>query len=126
MSIFIDFVWSSGYAFEFAQYAQTAMAKGKTPTDGGFAVLIQEFGLDMGLLFFNVFTACYLENLLMLIGTFTQNLAGAANYTTTIVYEAQAYVAGSEDSLLLAFERSMSAYYYDYDECAKTITYFFA
>ena len=78
MSIFIDFVWSSGYAFEFAQYAQTAMAKGKTPTDGGFAVLIQEFGLDMGLLFFNVFTACYLENLLMLIGTFTQNLARRA------------------------------------------------
>ena len=40
MSIFIDYVWSSGYAFEFAQYAQTAMAKGKTPTDGGFAVML--------------------------------------------------------------------------------------
>ena len=126
LTLFITYVWNAGYALDYSQYITSADGKGKTPTDMGFVTQLQEFGVDVSLLGFNCFTSCYMANLLMLIGTFTTNVSGAMNYTTTIYYEYMSYSAGSDDSLIIAVERAMVGYYPSIAACAEHIAYYMA
>ena len=52
---FSSFVWNAQYAFQVGAFEDANEEKGQVASDGGFAVLLQQFGLDMGLMFFNMY-----------------------------------------------------------------------
>ena len=121
----IDFVWAaSASAVNVDVYEELVNSKGQVASDSGFLVQLQETGLDGSLLFFNMYESCYITNLLMLFGNFTQDMSGAFNYTTTIFYEFQSYQGGSEDSMIKKILDAVSSFYGDYNEACEHVGYY--
>ena len=87
----LDFIWSSQYAFVYDQFMALVQTKGIQGTDGGFQSQIFETLVDFGLLFFNVYSSCYIENLFQIIGAMTSGQAMAGDYLLNIGVEVYSY-----------------------------------
>ena len=122
---FIDYIWSARAAIDVNVYEELVNSKGQVASDSGFVVQLQETALDGSLLFFNMYESCYITNLLMLFGNFTQDMSGAFNYTTTIFYEFQSYQSGSPDSMIAKIINAVGGFYGDYNEACEHVGYYF-
>ena len=69
---------------EFLTYAISAVNKGETPTDLGFLTSNFEALTEFSLVFFNVYSFCYIELLLIQIGKITASNSGAGNFLLTV------------------------------------------
>ena len=104
----LDFIWSSQYAFVYDQFMTTVAEKGIQGTDGGFQSQVFESLIDFGLLFFNVYNSCYVDNLLQIIGKMTSGQAMAGDYMLNLGTEFYAYYQKSSESKILALETALA------------------
>ena len=77
---------ASSYQLDFVQYASTVLNKGNTPTDFGFAISLWEFMSDVVLIFFNFYTECQFELMLINLGSFTSKTSSAFNFSNSVGY----------------------------------------
>ena len=72
-----------GYA---AYKSQTAF-KGETATDTGFLIHLYSISQEFSLVWFNLYTYCYIELMLINIGRILNSSAQAGNLVTTLSFE---------------------------------------
>ena len=107
-SSMLNFIWSSQYSFVYDQFMATANIKGIQGTDGGFNSQVFESLVDFGLLFFNVYNSCYVEQLYQIIGKMTSGQAMAGDYFMNMGTEFIAYAQNSNESKLLGIAASLT------------------
>ena len=103
----LDFIWSSQYAFVYDQFMTLVQEKGIQGTDGGFQSQVFESLVDFGLLFFNVYNSCYMDNLLQIIGKMTSGQAMAGDYMLNLGTEFYAYYQKSPESKIILLETAL-------------------
>ena len=105
----IDFMFNTAsYAFVYDAFMTLVETKGQQATDGGFQSQLFESLVDFGLLFFNVYNSCYVDNLLQIIGKMTSGQAMAGDYMLNLGTEFYAYSQKSAESKLLALETALT------------------
>ena len=69
---------------EFLTYAATTLSKGETPSDLGFFMQLFESMAEFQIVFFNVYSDCYIESLLIQLGKITNSNAGAGDFLVVV------------------------------------------
>lgn len=102
---------SSSYQLDFVKYATSVLNKGNTPTDTGFAISLYEFVIDISLVFFNFYSACQFELLLINLGSYFSKTSSAFNFSNSIGYVMYQWFQEETDSPIYALNSAT----YNYD-----------
>ena len=84
-------VQSNTYQYNYEDYMTATQAKGATPTDLGYLVSFFNFISDFGLVIFNVYTYCYVDDFMQFFGKITGSQAAAGNYLNNILFTVYGY-----------------------------------
>ena len=82
--------------FDFLEYAEAIMNKGKTASDFGYMVQLYSMYQDFQLVGLNVFNGCNVDLLLIQLGKISRSTGAATNVLTTIGFEIYQYYFGDE------------------------------
>ena len=76
-----------GANLDFELYQVSTASKGEVATDMGFAIHIAEIMQGLSLVFFNMYSYCYIQTLVTNVGKVVNSPALAGNIGVTLGYE---------------------------------------
>ena len=109
---------SSKSQLDFLAYGAATLTKGNTPTDVGFAISSYEFFVDLTLIFFNFYTYCTLELLLISLSNIFSKASTAFSFVSNVSFQVVAVYQGGTDNTmpLYVLDGKTKAYFNTYIE----------
>ena len=103
---------SSYYQLDFTSYATAVFNKGNTPTDMGFLISMYEFVVDITLVYFNFYTDCKFELLLISLGQLLSKSSSAFNYSNAVGFLMYEYYNKQANSPIMLLDQSTANFVY--------------